>query len=126
VTSGIFYPVMVAGTGNNTPSIRSTSTAFSFDANAGELNATSFNSLSDISLKTNITKVESALEKICQLDGFKFDWKNSNKSTYGVIAQEVEKLFPELISENNDLKSVNYSGLIAILIECVKELNSRK
>ena len=41
----------------------------------------------------------------------------------GVIAQDVEKIFPELVFVADNKKTVNYSGLIAVLIECVKELN---
>jgi hypothetical protein len=41
----------------------------------------------------------------------------------GVIAQELRKVFPELVAEENDELSVNYNGLIAVLIEAVKELS---
>ena len=44
----------------------------------------------------------------------------------GVIAQELQKVFPELVTEENDELSVNYNGLIAVLIEAVKELSKDK
>ena len=86
------------------------------------LYATNFNSLSDISLKENIRIVEDPLTILKDIEGVKFDWKETGKSTLGVVAQNVETVLPELIDENDEgIKSVNYSGLISVLIEAVKE-----
>jgi hypothetical protein len=49
----------------------------------------------------------------------------NNRPALGVIAQEVEKVFPELISQESGYKSVRYNGLIGVLIEAVKELTQR-
>ena len=76
-------------------------------------------------MKTNIQKIESALDKIMQLDGVTFNWKRDNRASLGIIAQDVEKLFPELVGEVNGEKTVNYNGLIGLLIEGIKELNTR-
>ncbi len=83
--------------------------------------------LSDARLKQNIAPV-SGLEAIAQLNGVRFDWKNSGKSDLGVLAQEVEAVFPELVTTADDdigTKSVHYDGLIAPLIEAVKELKTQ-
>ena len=79
-----------------------------------------FNSTSDIRLKTNIKKIESPIEKILQISGVTFNWKKDNRSSVGVIAQEIESVFPELV-QGEDPKTVNYNGLIALLIECIKD-----
>ncbi len=79
-----------------------------------------FNSTSDIKLKTNIRKIENPIEKILQISGVTFDWKKDNRSSVGVIAQEIESVFPDLV-QGEDPKTVNYNGLIALLIECIKE-----
>ena len=79
-----------------------------------------FNSTSDIRLKTNIKKIESPIEKILQISGVTFNWKKDNRSAVGVIAQEIESVFPELV-QGEDPKTVNYNGLIALLIECIKD-----
>lgn len=79
-----------------------------------------FNSTSDIKLKTNIKKIENPIEKILQISGVTFNWKKDNRSSVGVIAQEIESVFPELV-QGEDPKTVNYNGLIALLIECIKE-----
>ena len=56
-----------------------------------------------------------------------FTWSETNKLSLGVIAQDVEKVLPQLVSERSDTgtKSVNYNGLIGVLIESVKEISQR-
>jgi hypothetical protein len=85
----------------------------------GTVKATDFDSLSDQNLKTNIQTMEDPLAKILQIRGVNFEWKENNKPSAGVIAQEVEKILPELVTDNGT-KSVNYNGLIGLLIEAVK------
>jgi hypothetical protein len=65
----------------------------------------------------------STLDKVLQLDGYKYNWKNSaNESTQiGLIAQEVEQFFPELITQHSTYKSVNYLGMVAVLVHAMKE-----
>jgi hypothetical protein len=79
-------------------------------------------SSSDINLKENIKTVENSLDTLTQLRGVSFDWKKTGRSSYGVIAQELEEILPELV-KNGEVKSVNYNGLIGVLIEAVKELS---
>jgi hypothetical protein len=85
---------------------------------------------SDRRLKDNLTKIESSLEKVGKLSGYSFDW-NSNQETYsgkdyGVVAQEVEAIFPELVkTRDNGYKAVKYEKLIPVLIEAIKELNEK-
>ena len=85
---------------------------------------------SDSRLKTNISPIENALDKVLKISGVTFNWDkkvavNANASTalqYGVIAQDIEKVFPDLVSDGlNGYKSVNYNGLIPVLIQAVKE-----
>lgn len=80
---------------------------------------------SDQRLKKNISVLDNSLHKLIQLHGYHYYWKNettdSNLQT-GVLAQEVQKLFPELVMENKDgILAVNYSGLIPVMIESIKE-----
>jgi hypothetical protein len=92
------------------------------DFTAGTITATDFNSTSDIRLKENIKTVDNALETISSLRGVSFDWKETGRSSYGVIAQELEEVIPELVKQG-EVKSVNYNGIIGVLIEAVKELS---
>ena len=89
--------------------------------NAGITVTGDVNSTSDINLKKDIEVITSAVEMISQLRGVKFTWKENDEKSVGVIAQDVEKVLPELIKGEEGDKSVNYSGLIGLLIEAVKE-----
>ena len=90
----------------------------------GIATATDFDSTSDVRLKTNIQVVDGALDKVNRLRGVSFDWKESGESSYGVIAQELESVLPELV-HGDDPKRVNYNGIIGVLIESVKELSAK-
>ena len=83
---------------------------------AGTVSAQDFNTTSDQSLKINIATIEDALEKIELIQGVEFNWSISYAPSMGVIAQEVESVFPELVADTNP-KQVNYNGLIGVLIE---------
>ena len=87
----------------------------------GSCQAVAFNATSDARLKTNISDINNGLDKISKLRGVTF--KIHEKSSAGVIAQELEKVIPAGVSTNKDgFKSVNYDMLIGYLIEAVKEL----
>ena len=87
----------------------------------GVVTATDFNSSSDQTLKTNIQTIENSLNITDQLRGVSFNWKENGTKSYGVIAQELEEVLPELV-KNGEVKSVNYNGLIGVLIEAIKDL----
>jgi len=84
---------------------------------------------SDKRLKDNIKPIEGALDKVCKLGGYEFDW-NAKQDVYeghdiGVIAQEVEAVFPELVTDrDNGFKAVKYEKLVPALIEAIKELKN--
>ncbi|MCF2492743.1 tail fiber domain-containing protein [Dyadobacter chenhuakuii] len=84
---------------------------------------------SDRRLKTKIQPFKSSLGKVNSLQGYHYNWEDKTKDQTlqtGLIAQEVEQVFPELVSTNKDgFKSVNYIGLVPHLIESVKELKSK-
>jgi len=77
---------------------------------------------SDISLKKDIKPISNALDKVLQLQGVRFNWKDTNKPSIGLISQDVEKIFPEIVStDEQGLKSIEYAKLVAPLIEALKE-----
>jgi hypothetical protein len=77
---------------------------------------------SDIRLKSNITKIENALEKVGQISGYTYNTTYDDKRHGGVIAQEMEKVFPEIVNTGNDgLMGVEYGNISALLIEAIKE-----
>lgn len=104
---------------NNRVGINSATPTEALDV-IGSVKATDFNTTSDQNLKDNIKTIENPLSKVLSIRGVNFEWKDSNKASAGVIAQEVEKVLPELVTGQNT-KTVNYNGLIGLLIETVKE-----
>jgi hypothetical protein len=87
---------------------------------SGVITSTDYNCSSDINLKENIQPIENPIDKVLNITGVSFDWKEDGRSSMGVIAQEVERVLPELVS-GSDTKTVNYNGLIGLLIEVVKD-----
>ena len=81
-----------------------------------------FQVTSDMTLKENIVELENPLQKILNIQGKNYTWKKdaSNILQSGLIAQQVEEYIPELIQENNGIKTVNYNGIIPYLVESVK------
>lgn len=90
-----------------------------------------FHATSDIRLKEDILPLENALEKINNINGVSFKFKNSDKTQIGFIAQDIEKIIPELVdikpSETNkeEYKTVAYGNMTAMLVEAVKELTQQ-
>jgi hypothetical protein len=79
---------------------------------------------SDARLKTNINTMTGSLNNIMKLRGVTFNWKttsNPSQTQYGFIAQEVEKVLPDLVgTDSNGYKTVNYIGVIPVLTEAIK------
>jgi hypothetical protein len=116
-----YYPLFTAITSGTISASGISTSKLTYNPSSGEMTAVNFNSTSDENLKTNIQTVENSLNIVEKLRGVSFDWKESGKSSYGVIAQELEQVLPELVN-GTDQKSVNYNGIIGVLIEAIKEL----
>jgi hypothetical protein len=99
---------------------------------AGDIIANSIAGSSDLRFKTNVRSITSPLEKVKSLRGVYFNWdqksfpdKNfSDKTELGFIAQEVEKVLPEVVTKDNsteEYRSVKYDKVVALLVEAIKE-----
>jgi hypothetical protein len=90
-------------------------------------NITAYGSPSDINLKDNIENIPNALEKLLTLNGVNFNYKKDGSRSTGVIAQEVEKVLPEVVYETTNpeqtetFKAVRYGNMVGLLIEAIKE-----
>jgi hypothetical protein len=91
--------------------------------------------ISDERLKKDIVKIDNALDKVSQLNGYTFEYLADGKKSAGVIAQEVEKVMPSAITESTlplkmgeddktEYKTVQYDQLHGLLIEAIKELKA--
>ncbi len=80
-------------------------------------------------MKTNITKIESALDKVSAINGYTYDMQgvDHDKRQAGVIAQELKKVLPEaVITDANGYYAVRYTNIIPLLIEALKEEKSKR
>ena len=97
-----------------------------YNPNTGTLNATEFNTLSDATLKENVAPIANSFELLDMINTVEFNWKDSGQKSYGVLAQQLEKIMPELVRTNeHGIKSVSYIPLIALLIDTVKQLKKQ-
>ena len=87
----------------------------------GNVYANSFTP-SSLAYKDNVRTYENALDTVNKLRGVRFDWKDGGKPAVGLIAEEVEKVVPEVVAHNDgNATGVNYSSLVGVLVEAVKE-----
>ena len=123
-SAGPYYPGMSSATSGSWTTAYITNTKFYFAPSTGTLSATIFTSLSDRQLKENITTLANVTEIINKLIPVSFNWKDTGNKSYGVIAQDIETILPELVETNPDTgyKSVSYTQIIPFLITEVKEL----
>jgi len=117
-----YYPMF---TSSNTGGLSAnvSSTKLTFTPSTGTLVSTDYNSSSDMTLKQDFTPIKNPLDIISQLTGFGFTWKDSKEKAFGLSAQEVEKVIPEIVKNRPDgTKGINYMNLTAFLIEAIKDL----
>ena len=121
-SASVHYPVLSRNTsGQNTGNV--SSTKLTFTPSTGLLTSTDYNSSSDMTLKQDFTPIQNPLDIISQLTGFGFTWKDSKQRSYGLSAQEVEKVIPDIVKDRPDgTKGINYMNLTAFLIEAIKDL----
>ena len=80
---------------------------------------------SDVALKKDITPLSDSLAKVKQLKGYSYKFKETDIEAIGFTAQDVEKIYPALVEGEEGKKGLNYGGLIAPLVEAVKELSAK-
>ena len=123
---GVFY------SSANTIYFRIASSYVSYIASNGTYN------VSDERLKENVATLTGTLDKVKQLRGVSHTWKDTEEkgtdTVIGMIAQEVETVYPELVGDgglpndnagNAPYKSINYAHLTSVLVEAVKELSTK-
>lgn len=120
----------VAITGGNISGVTSISTTGNVGGASAlfsdTVTALDFNSTSDITLKDNILPISNPLEIINKLAGIEFTWKGTNEKSFGLAAQSVEDILPDVVKTRPDgYKGINYNNLIAFLIEAIKDLSGQ-
>lgn len=88
----------------------------------GGVRSSAFLNFSSARLKDNIRPLDHSLQAVQKLQGVKFEWKDGGATSVGFVAEEVRKVFPELVAmDGEQAAAVNYSALIPVLLEAIKE-----
>ena len=125
-TATVHYPLLTTSTSGSISIANTSSTKLTYVPSTGTLSATVMSSTSDRNLKENIKIIENALDVVNGIDGVRYNWKDSRLPSAGLIAQQVGIFMPELvIIDNKGNQSLNYNGIIGVLVEAIKELNSK-
>ena len=121
-----FYPVLSSDATGTVYSANVSSTKLYFNPNTGTLYVTALTQLSDQDTKTNIVSITDATTKLVAINPIEFEWVDNGYKSSGVLAQELENILSHLVHSNDQgMKSVNYSGLIPYLVQSIKELDNR-
>ena len=139
-----FVTLTTATTDTTVTTLRRSSSKLTFQPSTGTLTVTELRATGDVTaffssdaaLKENIKNIPDALNKLASLNGVSYDWTNEyierrggedgyfvRKKDIGLIAQEVERVLPEIVAQNSDgYKSIKYERVVALCIEAIKEL----
>ena len=120
-SSSTYYPMLTTATSGSISVANTSSTKMSFVPSTGTLTVTDLNTTSDAQYKENVQPIGNPMDILNTINGVSFNWKDSGNKSYGVIAQELQKVLPELVKQGDQGLTVSYIPLIAILIEAIKE-----
>ena len=120
-TNSNYYPVFATATSGSLTTATISSTKLTFNPSSGTLTAVDVNTSSDAKFKENVQQIASAVDTINSIQGVSFNWKETGQRSYGIIAQELAEVLPELVHSAERGLTVSYLPLIAILIEAIKE-----
>jgi hypothetical protein len=124
-TNATYYPAMTTATSGNSTSVKTSSSKFTFNPSTGLLTVTALTESSSIALKENVNPITNALDSILNLVGVTYDRKDgSSKYEAGLIAEEVNKIIPNIVSKNSkgEPEGIHYTKLTAYLVEAIKSL----
>mgnify|MGYP003655014140 CR=1 FL=1 len=135
LSGGDYWGLQAVNGGGSFRIKRAGTTKVTIDSSGNMDIAGSLTESSDIRLKENIEAIPNALSKVNQMRGVHFNKKGSDEKLVGMIADEVEKIIPELVTTATEkgeldtealdnLKSLRYSNMVAVLVEAVKELSA--
>lgn len=124
-TNTDYYPLWATVTSGTPTTVYVSSTKLKFNPSTGQVSATNFNSLSDRSAKKDLVVIENALDKVKQLTGYTYTLIENNQRSTGLISQDVNLVLPEATGTSNGLMNINYGAMMGLIVEAIKELESK-
>jgi hypothetical protein len=125
-TATTHYPLLSIITSGSLTVANTSSSKLTYIPSTGTLSSTVVTASSDERLKSNIETIVTPIGIIQLMRGVSFTRNDSGKKDYGVIAQEIEKVLPEIVhTDESGMKSVSYNSIIGFLIEAVKDLQDQ-
>lgn len=125
-TNASFYPLFYSANSGTMSTAYVCSSKLYYNPVTGILTTVELNTTSDIRLKENVETLKDSIKVLDKIRSVSYNLKESGRKSYGVIAQELENILPELVDTNADgIKSVNYIPLIAFLIDAIKHQQSQ-
>lgn len=124
-TNATYYPLFTTVTSGNLTVSRVSNTKLTFNPSSGDLGATNFNSLSDVRFKKDLEQISGALNKVKQLTGYTYTLIEENVRSSGLTAQDVEQVLPEAVGGNDERKTLAYGSMMGLIVEAIKELDSK-
>lgn len=122
-TNGTRYLLFNENTSGSRSNVGVSSTKLTFNPSSGILSTVEFTATSDERLKSDINTIPMALKRVSEMRGVNYVITESGKRSMGLIAQEIESIFPEVVNTDVDgYKSINYGSLVGVLVEAIKEL----
>jgi trimeric autotransporter adhesin len=122
-TDATRYLLFNENTSGSRSNVGVSSTKLTFNPSSGVLSTVEFVATSDERLKSDISTIPMALKRVSEIRGVNYTFTDSGRRSMGLIAQEIESTFPEVVNTDVDgYKSINYGSLVGVLIEAIKEL----
>ena len=124
-TDSTFYPTFSSATTGQLSTAVVSSTGLTFNPSTGILSSIEFNSLSDARFKRDLSSISEALSKVKTLTGYTYTMIETGKRSTGLLAQEVELIQPESVGGTESRKTIDYGGMMGLIVEAIKELDAK-
>ena len=124
-TDSTFYPTFSSATTGQLSTAVVSSTGLTFNPSTGILSSIEFNSLSDARFKRDLSNISEALSKVKTLTGYTYTMIETGKRSTGLLAQEVELVQPESVGGTESRKTIDYGGMMGLIVEAIKELDAK-
>lgn len=125
-TDATYYPTFTTSTSGSISAANVSSTKLYFNPSTGALASIDYSTLSDINFKDNVTPIENGMMVVANIEPVSFTWIDTGKKAFGVIAQEIEKILPDIVTTSPEgKKTVSYDQIIPFLVSAIQDLHKQ-